>query len=233
MCNYFLRSHEKTVILHEIINKSFLGLYFKGGYCVMAISKTRNMLVDVARQLFAKRGFEGTTMNDIAVASNKGRRTLYTYFKSKEEVYYAVIETELERLYERMESVASKNVPPEEKFVQLIFTHLEIVKEAVYRNGNLRAEFFRDVWRVEGVRKACDKNEITLIRRIMNEGVDKGIFDIKNVKLMAEIAHFCLKGCEVPYIYGRYAVKNKEELFPYVKYLVLKSFGSGKNNIFH
>ena len=63
----------------------------------MSISKTRQLLVDVARQLFAKNGLENTTMNDIAQASGKGRRTLYTYFKSKDDIYYAVIETELER----------------------------------------------------------------------------------------------------------------------------------------
>ena len=64
----------------------------------MSISKTRQKLVDVARQLFAKNGMENTTMNDIAIASGKGRRTLYTYFKSKEDIYFAVIECELERL---------------------------------------------------------------------------------------------------------------------------------------
>lgn len=47
-------------------------------------------------------------MNDIARASGKGRRTLYTYFKSKEDVYYAVIESELERLSDKMDEVASK-----------------------------------------------------------------------------------------------------------------------------
>lgn len=195
----------------------------------MGVSKTRAALVDVARQLFAKNGFEDTSMNDIAKEANKGRRTLYTYFNSKEEIYYAVIQTELERLYEQMEDVARKNIPPEEKMVQLIFAHLEICKEAVYRNGNLRAEFFRDIWKVEQVRKTFDKNEISLIRRIMNEGVDKGVFDIRNVRLMSEIAHYCLKGCEVPYIYGRYALQNAEELYPYVRRMVMRQLGKHSN----
>ena len=69
-----------------------------GSFEYMSISKTRQKLVDVARQLFAKNGLENTTMNDIAQSSGKGRRTLYTYFKSKEDIYYAVIESELERL---------------------------------------------------------------------------------------------------------------------------------------
>ena len=62
----------------------------------MAVSKTKAKLVDVARQLFAKMGVENTTMNDIALASKKGRRTLYTYFKSKEDIYMAVVESELD-----------------------------------------------------------------------------------------------------------------------------------------
>ncbi len=188
----------------------------------MAVLKTKQLLVDIARQLFAKQGFESTTMNDIAVTSKKGRRTLYTYFNSKEDIYYAVIQTELERLSESMEEVAKKNIAPEEKLVQLVFNHLNVIKEAVNRNGFLRAEFFRDVWKVEAVRKEFDKNEIALIRRIMNEGNDRGSFEIKNVRLMAEIFHFCLKGCEVPFIYGRFAAKNEEELYPYVRNMILK-----------
>ena len=74
----------------------------------MAVSKTRAKLVDVARQLFAKNGVDDTTMNDIAVASKKGRRTLYTYFKSKEDIYMAVVESELEMLSGAMEKVAER-----------------------------------------------------------------------------------------------------------------------------
>ena len=58
----------------------------------MSISKTRQKLVDVARQLFAKNGIANTTMNDIAKASGKGRSKLYNYFNSKEDAYDAVIE---------------------------------------------------------------------------------------------------------------------------------------------
>ena len=79
----------------------------------MAVSKTRAKLVDVARQLFAKNGVDNTTMNDIAVASTKGRRTLYTYFKSKEDIYIAVVESELDKLSEALDKVASENIAPD------------------------------------------------------------------------------------------------------------------------
>ena len=78
----------------------------------MTVSKTKAKLVDVARQLFAKMGVENTTMNDIALASKKGRRTLYTYFKSKDEIYLAVVESELDILSDMMKRVAEKNISP-------------------------------------------------------------------------------------------------------------------------
>ena len=171
----------------------------------MSVTKTRSLLVDVARRLFAQPGLEGTTMNDIAVASNRGRRTLYTYFKNKEEIYYAVIETEVERLSDKMDEVVSKDMDPEQKIILMIYTHLNMIKEAVTRNGNLRAEFFRNIWMVERVRKAYDHEELELFRRVLQEGCDKGRFVIENVSLMADIFHYCIKGMEVPFIYGRLA----------------------------
>ena len=126
----------------------------------MTVLKTRAKLVDVARQLFAKKGVEATTMNDIAVASKKGRRTLYTYFKSKDQIYMAVVESELKMLSDTMDKVAKKPTVPDEKILELITTHLDIIKMAVYRNGTLRADFFRDIWRVEAMRKYFDNNEI-------------------------------------------------------------------------
>ncbi len=131
----------------------------------MSIKKTRQKLVDVARQLFAKNGVASTTMNDIALASGKGRRTLYTYFSRKEDIYYAVIESELERLSDKMEGVAAKNIHPQDKVIELIYTHLSSIRETVVRNGNLRAEFFRNIWSVEKVRKNFDEDEIGLFRR--------------------------------------------------------------------
>ena len=158
------------------------------------------MLVDVARQLFAKKGVDDTTMNDIAVASGKGRRTLYTYFKSKEEIYMAVVKSEVERLTETIKDVAALPIEPDEKIIKMIATHLDSIKQTVYRNGTLKAGFFRDIWRIESVRKEFDATETELFRTILTEGRDRGIFDIDNVDITADILHYCIKGIEVPYI---------------------------------
>ncbi|MBQ6188820.1 MAG: TetR/AcrR family transcriptional regulator [Bacteroidaceae bacterium] len=169
----------------------------------MGTPKTKNKLIDVARRLFAKNGIDGTTMNDIALASGKGRRTLYTYFKSKEDIFYAVIEMEMERMSERLRTIADKELEPEDKLVQLVYTHLSLIKETVIRNGNLRAEFFRDIWLVEKVRKNFDRTEVEILQKIIMQGIRQGKLDVVNIQLSVEIIHYCIKGLEVPYIFGR------------------------------
>ncbi len=192
----------------------------------MAVSKTRAKLVDVARQLFAKNGVDDTTMNDIAVASTKGRRTLYTYFKNKDEIFMAVVESELEMLSDAMEQVGQKNIAPDEKILQMIETHLDAIKMVVFRNGSLRADFFRDIWRVEKVRRKFDRREIMLFRQVLVEGKEKGIFDIDNVDIVADILHYCVKGIEIPYIRGQIGEDLDDNLgWKYVAKIVYGALG--------
>ena len=146
----------------------------------MTVSKTREMLVDVARQLFARMGVDNTTMNDIAQASKKGRRTLYTYFKSKNEIYLAVVESELDQLYKMLQDVAAKDLPADEKLMTFLYARLDAIKALVFRNGTLKANFFRDIWRVEKIR----------------------IFAMPDTEITAVVLHHALKGLEVPYIRG-------------------------------
>lgn len=196
----------------------------------MSVSKTRQKLVEVARQLFARNGVANTTMNDIAVASGKGRRTLYTYFSRKDDVYYAVIESELERLSEKLNEVAAKNTAPQDKVIELIYTHLSLIRETVVRNGNLRAEFFRNIWTVEKIRKKFDEDEILLFRKVYAEGKAAGEFDIDDVELVADITHYCIKGLEVPFIYGRLGNGMTEEASkPLVAKVVYGALGKRLN----
>lgn len=200
----------------------------------MTVLKTRAKLVDVARQLFAKKGVEDTTMNDIAQASKKGRRTLYTYFKSKEQIYMAVVESELEMLSTQMEKAASKPVSPDKKILELIMTHLDAIKMVVYRNGTLRADFFRDIWRVEAMRKEFDRKETALFRRVLHEGKEQNLFDIDNVEITADILHYCIKGIEVPCIRGQIGEELDDETgWRYVAKIVYGALGCKKKENNH
>ena len=82
---------------------------------------------------------------------------------------------------------------------------LEAVKETVVRNGTLRAEFFRDIWKVEKARRSIDLREEALLRNILNEGVEQGVFHIPNVTATAAVLHYALRGLDVPYIRNNFS----------------------------
>ena len=186
--------------------------------------KTREKLIDIARQLFAHKGIGNTTMNDIALAAEKGRRTIYTYFKNKRDIYNAVIESESEKVLERLKEIAELPIAPDQKLMEFIFQRFDAMKDLVSRNGSLRADFFRDIRKVERARKVSRLKEISILERILQEGVDSGIFKIKHVDKTAMVMLLSLQGLDVPYIRDNFAEfgieKNKlrEYLYDFILY---------------
>ncbi|HUI32097.1 MAG: TetR/AcrR family transcriptional regulator [Dysgonamonadaceae bacterium] len=178
----------------------------------MSSVKTKDMLIEKARQLFARSGFENTTMNDIAEASQRGRRTLYTYFSNKKEIYNAVIESELENLYVQLQKTVEKEHTASDKLMLFFVSRLEIIKEVVTRNGTLKGDFFRDIFRVENVRKTFDRKEISFLKMILDEGVESNEFEVLDTMKTARILHFALKGLEVPYIRGVMTQNPKDSI---------------------
>lgn len=162
--------------------------------------KTRERFIEVARQLFARKGVENTTMNDIASASEKGRRTIYTYFKSKRDIYTAVVEQETDIALSQLREIVAKPIPADVKLAEYIDAHFETMKEIVSRNGSLRAWFFRDVRKVERARRIVSRKETILMQQILTEGVSEGLFDIDNVARTSLVIIKTIQGLDVPYI---------------------------------
>jgi mycofactocin system transcriptional regulator len=65
---------------------------------------SRDELEQVARELFAERGFEATTVDDIAAAAGIGRRTFFRYFASKNDVVWGDFDHGLDELARRLRS---------------------------------------------------------------------------------------------------------------------------------
>lgn len=186
--------------------------------------KTREKLIDIARQLFAHKGIENTTMNDIAIAADKGRRTIYTYFKNKRDIYNAVVESETEKVLERLNSITELSISPDQKLMEFIFQRFEAMKDVVSRNGSLRAGFFRDIRKVERARKTTTPQEIHILEKILQEGVDCGAFRIKHVDKTAMVMLLSLQGLDVPYIrdnftdFGIEKSKLRDYLYDFILY---------------
>ena len=167
-------------------------------------SSTRSELIEVARQMFATHGFDNTTMNEIAAQSGKGRRTLYTYFKSKSDIFLAVIDSEMSHIIDAIEEIPPLDLPAEEKLKRYIICRLDQVRNTVIRNGSLKAEFFRDVVQLEHARRRLDVRELSILRSILQQGIEEGTFVIDNASVVAVTIHYALRGLDLPNIRGQF-----------------------------
>lgn len=189
----------------------------------MSIIETRELIIRTARKLFAQQGIGNITMADVAKAANKSRRTVYTYFQSKEELLEASIEMEVKKISSAITKVAMSNLPPDKKIIRLIFVRLQSTRSIVRRNSCLHTEY---ILIVEHIRKSFDAKEIALFRHIITEGKQMGLFNIDSPDLAARFLHFCLKGIEMPFINGIMSKNNDKQLVQdFTEKIILNALG--------
>src|ERR1700722_2848116 len=63
----------------------------------------RSGILKAARKVFARHGYDGATMDDVAEACSIAKGTLYLYFKSKQQIYLGVLKQDLQLLREENE----------------------------------------------------------------------------------------------------------------------------------
>ena len=71
-------------------------------------TEVKEKIVQAAIATFSKYGYDKTRMDDIAKSANLGKGTLYLYFKSKEELFYAISENSIKELKEQLSRLFSK-----------------------------------------------------------------------------------------------------------------------------
>lgn len=142
------------------------------------VIRTRDRLIEVARQLFLIKGIENTTMLDIANAAEQGRRTVYTYFKSKNEIYSAVIEQESEKYVEALRDVAQSALEPEKKLETYLRTLFSVLQSrtAPTITSLLGAWVKLDFQHAQKMRNAIAAKEVEFLCQILRQGVEDGVF---------------------------------------------------------
>lgn len=148
------------------------------------VYKTREKLIEVARQLFVYKGLENTTMNDIANASEKGRRTIYTYFRNKKEIYDAIIEDDSEKMVTALKTIAYSDLPSDEKLRDFLKLRLEQGLALRSSSFSLKSLLKFDRRRTERIRMLVYDKQSVMFRDILNEGMRNGIFDSERCSLM-------------------------------------------------
>lgn len=161
---------------------------------------TRHQILNVAREVFANLSVYKTTMDDIAKASKLGRRTLYTYFRSKDDLYAAVVADEIDNLMEGLRKLVNDKHSPEIKLKHYFRQRYYYMQDLLKRNPSVKYDYIKNSERVEKIRKELDKEELLLVNRILMDGNQKGCFKVKDTERVSHLMLITLKGLELQFI---------------------------------
>jgi AcrR family transcriptional regulator len=91
------------------------------------VADRREQLLRVAREIFAERGYQATTMDDLATAAGFTKPILYQHFSSKEALYNEIVHVTTTQLIEALVGSTSNTAGPREKVESAFEAFFEIV----------------------------------------------------------------------------------------------------------
>jgi AcrR family transcriptional regulator len=125
---------------------------------------TRQEILEAAVQIFSRKGFHATSMQDIAEAVNLQKASLYHHISSKQEILVEVLDQALDLLIDNMQEVMKCELPPDQKlrlamqaYLKTLIDHRELAAVLLLEYRSLENEYrarhiprrdrFEQLWR--------------------------------------------------------------------------------------
>ena len=153
---------------------------------VKSAQERKNEILDVAEQLFAEKGFDNASTNDIINRIGIARGTLYHHFSSKEEILDAIVERMTRQGIARAADIVTKKEVP-------IFERLTLAIMALNISQGAASEVFDQIHRPQNallhqkMQERLLSGVVPLITGLIEEGNKTGIFDSKYPAHAAEM----------------------------------------------
>jgi AcrR family transcriptional regulator len=143
---------------------------------------SRDKILDVAEALFARRGYAGVGLRELADAAGLGKSSLFHHFRSKTQIYGEVLDRVLQRIGERVGPVMRSGAGPVERLERAIGTLVDALAEHPSTSRLLLRALFEDEEFGEQTPPELEGAERTLaailseLSRLIEAGVAQGVF---------------------------------------------------------
>lgn len=138
--------------------------------------RTRDRLFSAAAELIGDRGFHGTTVDDIVERAGVAKGTVYYHFKSKTELFDAMLTEHLTQLAEAFRTAAASSPSPTEALAALVDAELRYIHD----NQAASKLFMSEIWRADRewseTLRVLRESYGTVIAGVLRAGVASGEF---------------------------------------------------------
>lgn len=159
---------------------------------------------EAALKVFSAKGYHRATMSEIALEAGFGKGTLYWYWKSKEDLYFSLIEDDHREFLRLVEEAAASEGTAFEKLKRLGQQVVDLyyqVRDYCKLSWKMRAEEL-ETFSSEYVEKLRDYIERTkrALASIMQQGIEEGIFPPHDPYYLACILMGLIEGLEIQWL---------------------------------
>jgi AcrR family transcriptional regulator len=147
-----------------------------------ALPSSRDKICDVAEALFARRGYSGVGLREVADEVGLGKSSLFHHFRSKAQLYCEVLDRALGRIAARLEPVLAASSPPEQRLERWIEVVVDALAEQPTTARLLLRALFEEEQFAQQPPPELAQAEATLaqliagLERLLSEGVARGVF---------------------------------------------------------
>jgi AcrR family transcriptional regulator len=147
--------------------------------------KRRSQLIKAAQKVFARKGYAGATTEEIARAAGLTKGALYFHFKSKGDIFFAVIKEINENISEAMLSSFENEPDPEKGIKSLVQVGLDFVEKQKYYT----VDFWPQAYRVKRIKNYLEAEHIKLTGAIADYLYRSSRLTRKDSKSLVGILH--------------------------------------------
>jgi len=176
----------------------------------MTKDQTREKILTVAARMFGKYGFQKTTVDEIARTAHKAKGSVYYYFKSKEELFLAVVQQEINVLKSGLTRVIVDSQDATGMIRNYLMSRMILMKDATNYHESLKADFDDDFGFLSECREDFTRFEIDLMKAILDRGLRENTFRIKDTQATAQVIILAMKAIEIPF-YHQHKIAEYEQ----------------------
>jgi AcrR family transcriptional regulator len=176
----------------------------------MTKDHTKDKILTVAARMFGKYGFQKTTVDEIARTAHKAKGSVYYYFKSKEELFLAVVTQEIDGLKSGLTRVIVDSLDATGMIKSYLVTRMILMKDATNYHESLKADFVDDFDFLTECLEDFTRYEIDLMKAILDRGVHENTFRIKDTQATAQVIILAMKAIEIPF-YHQHKIAEYEQ----------------------
>ncbi|CAN5598918.1 hypothetical protein BH10PLA2_BH10PLA2_40340 [soil metagenome] len=147
----------------------------------------RDRILDATERLLGRLGYQKTTMDDIAMEAEVGRRSIYLHFDSKEAVALGTIDRIVDRLLARLENLAKAELTTSEQISRMLVDRVLFRFDSVGGYFHSIDEIFRSLRSAYMVRRAgYFQKEAAIFAKVLAAGQDAGELAVNDPEACAQ-----------------------------------------------